>query len=124
MGGFPCGGAPLRLPMNVGYARTIEMLCTARAVPAGEAKDYGLVLDVFPDEGFLDEVVQRAQYMATKGTIGIRGTKRVAKVRQAPGKADARLLSNKTRSEMEFRRDAAKENDRQQEGSSPAFHGY
>src|SRR3546814_10279836 len=88
MGGFPGGGAPLRLPMIVGYARTIEMLCTARAVPAGEAKDYGLVLDVFPDEGFLDEVVQRAQYMATKGPIGLRGTKRVAKVRQAPGRSE------------------------------------
>src|SRR3546814_20647325 len=80
------------------------MLCTARAVPAGEAKDYGLVLDVFPDEGFLDEVVQRAQYMATKGPIGLRGTKRVAKVRQAPGKADARLLSNKLRSELDLDR--------------------
>src|SRR3546814_3313796 len=36
MGGFPGGGAPLRLPMLVGYARTIEMLCTARAVPRSD----------------------------------------------------------------------------------------
>ncbi|WP_083579148.1 enoyl-CoA hydratase/isomerase family protein [Tardibacter chloracetimidivorans] len=124
MGGFPGGGAPLRLPMIVGYARTIEMLCTARAVPAGEAKDYGLVLDVFPDEGFLDEVVQRAQYMATKGPIGLRGTKRVAKVRQAPGKADARLLSNKLRRELEFSRDVAEAIDAHKEGRSPVFLGY
>src|SRR3546814_3810590 len=109
--------------MIVGYARTIEMLCTARAVPAGEAKDYGLVLDVFPDEGFLDEVVQRAQYMATKGPIGLRGTKRVAKVRQAPGKADARLLSNKLRRELEFRRDVAEAIDAHKAGRSPVFLG-
>src|SRR3546814_1710642 len=105
MGGFPGGGAPLRLPMIVGYARTIEMLCTARAVPAWEAKDYGLVLDVFPDLGFLDEVVQRAQYRATKGPIGLRGTKRDAKVRQPPGKPDASLQSNKIRRELECKRD-------------------
>src|SRR3546814_1272399 len=35
---------------HVRNARTIEMLCTARAVPAGEAKDYGLVLDVRSEE--------------------------------------------------------------------------
>src|SRR3546814_21002059 len=120
MGGFPCGGAPLRLPMNVGYARTIEMLCTARALPAGEAKDYGLVLDVFPDEGFLDAVVQRAQYMATKGPIGLRRPKPVALVRPRPGPADPPLPCHNLRGQLEFNGNCADARSNTKGGRTPA----
>ena len=124
MGGFAGGGGPVRLPMVVGYMRAIEMLCTARAVPAQEAKDCGLVLDIFPEEGFLPEIVRRAEYIAMKGPLALRGAKRVAKVRQAPGQADARLLSNKLRRELEFSRDVDDAIAAHKEGRSPVFLGY
>src|SRR3546814_16520098 len=60
MGGFPGGGAPLRLPMIVGYARTFELMCTAPAVPAVYDQVYGLVPSAFHDERFLDHVVKCA----------------------------------------------------------------
>ncbi len=105
MGGFPGGGGPVRLPLVLGYSRTIEILCTARIFSAEEAKNYGLVLDVLPDEDFLSLVVRRAEHMASKGPLALRGAKLVAKTRLAPGKADARLLSNKLRRELEFSQD-------------------
>lgn len=124
MGGFAGGGGPLRLPMVIGYSRAIELLCTARAMAAEEAKVAGLVLDVFPDETLLTEVGRVAKLMATKGPLALRGAKRVAKARQAPGQADARLLSNRLRRELEFSRDVDEAIAAHKEGRSPVFLGY
>ena len=123
MGGFAGGGGPLRLPMAIGYSRAIELLCTARAMDAREAKEIGLVLDVFSDETLLAEVTRRAKLMATKGPLALRGAKRVARARQAPGQADARLLSNRLRRELEFSRDVDEAIAAHKEGRPPIFNG-
>ena len=123
MGGFAGGGGPLRLPMIIGYARTIELLCTTRTMPADEAKQAGLVLDVFSDETLLAEVTGLARLMASKGPLALRGAKRVAKARQVSGLADARLLSNRLRRELEFSRDVDEAIAAHKEGRAPTFLG-
>jgi enoyl-CoA hydratase/carnithine racemase len=123
MGGFPGGGGPVRMPIIVGHARALEMQCAARTITAEEARDYGLVLDVLPDEDFLNHIVGRAEHMASRGPLALRGAKRIAKLRQAPGHADARLLSNKLRCELEFSRDVDEAIAALKDGRSPAFRG-
>ena len=44
-GGFPGAGAPVRLPMIVGRARALELICTARELNAQEMLRYGLTLE-------------------------------------------------------------------------------
>ena len=123
MGGFPGGGAPVRLPMAVGYSRAIEILCSARTVSAKEAKEYGLVLEVFPDDALVTEVTHRAEHLAQQGPLALRGAKRVAKMRQSHGNADARMLSNKLRRDLEWSADVAEAIKASREGRSPVFVG-
>ena len=54
-GGFPGAGGPVRLPMLVGRARALEIMCTGRELDAAELQRLGLVLAVHPGERLLPE---------------------------------------------------------------------
>lgn len=123
MGGFPGGGGPVRLPMIVGHARAMDLICSARTISACDAKDYGLVLDVLPDDELMLRTIEQARAMARNGPLALRGAKRVSRMRQAPGWADARLLSNELRRELEFSQDVAEAIAAHKEGRSPLFKG-
>ena len=47
-GGSPGAGGPVRLPMLVGRARALEIICTGRELSAAELERLGLVLAVHP----------------------------------------------------------------------------
>lgn len=53
-----------QLPAAVGTRRALDILLTGRPVPAPEAHAMGLVSAVFPVEGFLDRVRDRARGIA------------------------------------------------------------
>ena len=77
VGLVPGNGAAWFLPRIVGVQRALEMLWTARFVHAEEAKEIGLVLDVFPDETFMDEVMKIAKQIANNAPISVRYIKRL-----------------------------------------------
>lgn len=52
------------LPRLIGMSRTIEWMLSARALPAGEARDIGLVTEVFEAGEFQEKVMQRAAEIA------------------------------------------------------------
>jgi len=64
-----------RLLDLVGPARTKEMLLRARLLEAEEARQIGLVNDVFPKEGFRDRVREIALEIAGHAPITLRVTK-------------------------------------------------
>lgn len=57
LGVFP-PPASLLLPLKIGYARAEEMLITGENISAGEAKEFGLVNEVFSDRAALNEGVE------------------------------------------------------------------
>ena len=123
MGGIPGGGGPARLPAVVGHARALELLCTGREVGAEEMVRIGFALAVFPHARFMEEVMKVAKTMAEKGPIALRGAKRIAQARLAPGLAEARRMSDALRAKLEWSHDVDEAIAAHREGRKPRFTG-
>jgi len=123
MGGIPGGGGPARLPAVVGRARAIELLCSGREVGAREMVDIGFALAAFAHERLMDEVTKIARNMAEKGPIALRGIKRIAHTRLAPGLREARWVSDELRSKLEWSHDVNEAIAAHKEGRKPRFTG-
>lgn len=123
MGGIPGGGGPARLPAVVGRARALELMCTGREVDAGEMVRIGFALAVIPHARLMDEVQAVARRIAEKGPIAIRGVKRVAHTRLAPGFREAREMSDAMRARLEWSHDVDEAIAAHREGRKPRFTG-
>lgn len=123
MGGFPGGGGPARLPAVVGRARALELLCSGREVGAEEMVRIGFALAAYPHACLMDEVRSFAGNMATKGPIALRGAKRIAHTRLAPGLREARQLSDEMRAKLEWSHDVDEAIAAHREGRKPHFTG-
>ena len=123
MGGIPGGGGPARLPAVVGHARALELLCTGREVGAEEMVSIGFALAVFPHARFMEEVMKVAKTMTEKGPIALRGAKRIAQARLAPGLAEARRMSDALRAKLEWSHDVDEAIAAHREGRKPRFTG-
>ena len=123
MGGIPGGGGPARLPAVVGHARALELLCTGREVGAEEMVRIGFALAAHPHARFMDEVMKVARTMAGKGPIALRGAKRIAHARLAPGLAEARHMSDALRAKLEWTHDVDEAIAAHREGRNPRFTG-
>lgn len=77
MGLVPGNGACWFLPRVVGVQKALEMLWTSSFVDAEEAKNIGLVLDVFDDETLMDNVLEVAAKIAGGAPISVRLIKRL-----------------------------------------------
>ncbi|MBI4195815.1 MAG: enoyl-CoA hydratase/isomerase family protein [Betaproteobacteria bacterium] len=123
MGGIPGGGGPARLPSVVGRARALELLCSGREVGAEEMVRIGFALAAYPHERLMEEVMAFARNIAEKGPIALRGAKRVAHTRLAPGLREARQLSDEIRSRLEWSHDVDEAIAAHREGRKPRFTG-
>jgi len=123
MGGIPGGGGPARLPSVVGRARALELLCTGREVGADEMVRIGFALAAYPHARLMDEVMGIARRIAEKGPIAIRGAKRIAHARLAPGLAEARQMSDALRARLEWSHDVDEAIAAHREGRKPRFTG-
>ena len=70
-----CGGFYF-LPKTVGLAKAKELMFTARPVEAAEAKELGIVNDVFPPEELETNVMRVAETIAAKAPLAVAMTKR------------------------------------------------
>jgi 2-(1,2-epoxy-1,2-dihydrophenyl)acetyl-CoA isomerase len=70
-------GATWFLPRLVGLGKAFEMLWTGDWVDAEEAKNIGLVNDVFPDDELQDKVREFAARIANGPSISVRMLKRM-----------------------------------------------
>ena len=122
-GGFPGAGAPVRLPLLVGKARALELICTARQIDSAEMHQLGLIQGVHPQASFRAEVAKVAQTIANNGPLAVRGAKRIMATRQEPGLRAARELSDALRHALEWSQDVDEGMAAHTEGRKPNFHG-
>jgi len=76
LGVIPGFGGTQRLARLVGAAKARELIYTGDMVKAEDALSIGLVAAVFPVEGFLEKVAERAKLIASKGPLAISQAKR------------------------------------------------
>lgn len=75
LGIIPGFGGTQRLPRIVGIAKAKELVYTAQIIKAEEAENIGLVNKVTTKETLLDECLEMANLIATKGQIALRYAK-------------------------------------------------
>lgn len=69
IGLMPDAGATWLLPRVVGLGRALELVLSARSVPAGEALELGLVELVVPDDHLMDRAREIASLLAAGPTV-------------------------------------------------------
>ena len=122
-GGFPGAGGPVRLPMLVGRARALEIICTGRVLDAAELERLGLVLAVHPGERLLAESQALAARIAASGPLATRGAKRIVNTRLYGGFGEARGLSDTLRHALEYSQDIDEGAAAHRDGRTPRFTG-
>lgn len=122
-GGFPGAGGPVRLPMLVGRARALELMCTGREIDAADMDRLGLVLAVHPSDRLLAEATALAARIAASGPLATRGAKRIVNTRLYGGFGEARALSDTLRHALEWSQDVDEGMNAHREGRPPRFTG-
>ncbi len=77
LGLIPGFGGTQRLPRLIGMNRAKEFIFTGRMISAMEAKEMGLVNQIFSPETLLEEALKTAAAMADKGMVSLREAKQV-----------------------------------------------
>jgi enoyl-CoA hydratase len=72
IGVMPGGGGTQRLTRIVGKHKAMEMVLTGNMITAEEAKGYGLINKVVPQEVYLTEAKKIAMEIASKGPVAVR----------------------------------------------------
>lgn len=121
MGGFPGGGGTARLPEVIGRAAAMDLICTGRAVHADELLRLGFCQRVFPAATFMQDVLSYATLIASKAGHALRGAKEITWARTRPGFAEARMLSDQRRAELEWHPDTDEAILAAIEGRKPVF---
>lgn len=71
LGLIPGYGGTQRLTMLVGKGRAMELMMTARIIPAAEAREIGLVNQVVPAESLLAETINILRLILSKSPVAI-----------------------------------------------------
>ena len=83
---FPLGGSTVRLRRQIPYTLAMELLLTAREVPAEEALRIGLIGHVVPDGTALDKALEIAAVIGANGPLAVEAIKR--SVRETEGMSE------------------------------------
>jgi enoyl-CoA hydratase len=83
---FPLGGSTVRLRRQIPYTVAMELLLTAREVPAEEALRIGLIGHVVPDGTALDKALEIAAVIGQNGPLAVEAIKQA--VRETEGMSE------------------------------------
>ena len=83
---FPLGGSTVRLRRQIPYTLAMELLLTAREVPAAEALRIGLIGHVVPDGHALEKALEIAEVIGQNGPLAVEAIKR--SVRETEGMSE------------------------------------
>ena len=122
-GGFPGAGAPVRLPELVGKAYAMELICSAREMPAEEMLRIGLAQRILSHDNFQQEAQNILESIGEAGPLAIKGAKKVISTRLEPGFNAARMLSNALRQALEWSEDVDEAIAAGKEQRKPIFKG-
>jgi enoyl-CoA hydratase len=84
---FPLGGSTVRLRRQIPFTVAMDLLLTAREVPADEALRIGLIGYVVPDGTALEKALEIAAVIAKNGPLAVEAIKR--SVRETEGMSEA-----------------------------------
>ena len=76
LGITPGFGGTQRLPRIVGVSKAMELILTAKTIGAAEAKEIGLVSEVYPPEELMDKAMELAQAICANAPIAVAESKR------------------------------------------------
>jgi enoyl-CoA hydratase len=89
-GFFPCGGATLRLPKEIGWANAQRYLLTGDEWSAQDAYRFGLVQHLTEPGGQLDKALEIARRVANAAPLGVRNILQSCRVSALQGEAAAK----------------------------------
>jgi enoyl-CoA hydratase len=75
LGIIPGFGGTQRLPRFVGESMAKELIFTGKMIPASEAKSIGLANKVCSQEVLMDETIETAKTIASRGKVSVRAAK-------------------------------------------------
>ena len=75
LGITPGFGGTQRLPRIVGAARAMELILTAKTISAAQAREIGLVSEVYPPEELMDRALELANAIAANAQVAVRQSK-------------------------------------------------
>ncbi len=93
---FPLGGSTVRLRRQIPFTVAMDLLLTAREVPAHEAKEIGLIGRVVPDGTALETALGIAEVIGANGPLAVEAIK--ASVKATEGIPEEEAL----KMELEF----------------------
>ena len=76
LGITPGFGGTQRLPRIVGVSKAMELILTAKTISAAEAKEIGLVSEVYPAEELMDKALELANAICANAPIAVAESKR------------------------------------------------
>ncbi len=73
---FPMTGSTVKLPRQLPYARTMELLLTGELIDAQEALELGFVNRVVPQDKVMEEAERFARVIADNGPLAVKAIKK------------------------------------------------
>ena len=75
LGITPGFGGTQRLPRIVGVSRAMELILTAKTISAAQAREIGLVSEVYPPEELMDKALELTNAIAANAQVAVRQSK-------------------------------------------------
>ena len=75
LGITPGFGGTQRLPRIVGVSRAMELILTAKTISAAQAREIGLVSEVYPPEELMDRALELTNAIAANAQVAVRQSK-------------------------------------------------
>lgn len=120
---FPAGGSTVRLPVQIPYARAMELLLTGDLISAEEALELGFLNYVLPTDEVLPKAMEIAGKIADNGPIAVRAIRKSARACLGMPEHEALKLESRISGPV-FRTEDAKEGPRAfMEKRKPAYQG-
>ena len=98
LGIIPDVGASWFLPNLIGKARANGIAMLGDDLPAAKAKDWGLIWDCFPEDGFMEKTIEIADRLAEGAITGLKEI----------SKAHSKALVNSLDQQLDYERDTQK----------------
>ena len=76
LGITPGFGGTQRLPRIVGISKAMELILTAKTISAAQAREIGLVSEVYPPEELMDKALELANAICANAQIAVQESKR------------------------------------------------
>jgi enoyl-CoA hydratase len=118
---FPGGGSTVRLPVQLPYAKAMELLLTGDLISAEQALTYGFLNYVTED--FLDKAMEMAEKIAANGPLAVKAIRR--SVKECLGRPEQEALETEMRiAGPVFQTEDAREGPKAfMEKRQPRYHG-